>query len=172
MKLKIYAAGPDVFRGDAKLYFDNLKRLGEKYGFIILCPFDTNVIEDTKPNQARQIAKNNFELIDECDIIVANLRSFRGVGVDDGTCIEIGYGYNGGKIICGYCEDDSLYKEKAEHYFMNMTNGLFYKKEFPDVEDFDLSFNLMIHNAIMFSGGVIKHSFEEVLQELNKELKF
>lgn len=170
MKLKIYAAGPDVFRNDALVYFDNLKKLGEKYGVIILCPFDTTIIDDGKQNQARQIAKNNFELIDQSDIIAANLRSFRGVGVDDGTCIEIGYGFKGGKIIYGYCEDYRLYKEKAKHYFMNMSKGLFYKKEFPHVEDFDLGFNLMIYNAIALSDGVIKNSFEEVLQEIN-ELK-
>jgi nucleoside 2-deoxyribosyltransferase len=165
-KLKIYVAGQDVFRANAVEYLRNLQKLGEQYGFEILTPFDTDTSACTNKEELPYwIGDGNFETIDKSDIIVANLNSFRGVCVDDGTSVEIGYGYKAGKMICGYCSDPTTLKQKVLNNLFNEATWM----DFPVIEDFDLRFNLMIHTAIKNSGGVIGSSFEDVIQQLSKK---
>jgi len=100
----IYLAGPDVFRKDATDYLQGLKDLCSQYGFIGLSPLD-NEIEPTATNQSSMsnaIFSGNIQLLNECDIVIANLNPFRGPNVDDGTAFEIGFAGAKGKIIYGY----------------------------------------------------------------------
>jgi len=153
MKDKIYLAGPDVFRVDAKEHLEKLKVLCAKYGYSAISPFDN------ESTSSEDIFYANTKLIDKCDILIANIEPFRGPNVDDGTAFEIGYAYAKDKRIYGYTptKETTLY---------NLTKSYGAGKQFPIVEQFDLPRNLMIVHAIEYTGGTIETSFEEVLKQL------
>lgn len=92
MKKKIYIAGFDVFLKNALEDLETKKELCSKYGFIGLIPFDANV-DFTQPNETirKEIYLANVKMIDEADIIIANMNNFRHNEVDSGTVFEIGY---------------------------------------------------------------------------------
>jgi len=152
---KIYLAGPDVFRENAPEHFNKMKELCHKYGFIGLSPFDS---EAEFGATSEIIFDCNIEMIDRCDIIVANLTKFRGSCIDDGTAFEIGYAYAKDKEIWGYTED----------YDIALIDSTIGNEEFPHVENFNLPRNLMICNAIFNTGATIHSSFENILKLLNK----
>ncbi len=88
----IYIAGPDVFERDSIKIGEKYSQLCQKYGFIGEYPLD-NVIDFNQEKQkiALDIFLANQKLIDECDIVIANLNSFRGKEADSGTIWECGY---------------------------------------------------------------------------------
>lgn len=164
MKMQsIYVAGPDVFRADAAEYFNQIKDVGKIYHFDIITPYDPTL--DELPDDIKHvvIGTANFELIDKADIVVANLMMFRGCCVDDGTSVEVGYGFGKGKIICGYTSDLRSYKKKVEASPIHSGEA---QDMFPVVEDFGLPVNLMFAHAIKTSGGIIAPSFEDVVKVL------
>lgn len=164
--LKIYLAGPDVFRSNAIEHLAMMKELCTEMGFEGLAPLDNVINIDPNDVNTRKhsklIFRANENLIKKCDVIIANLIPFRGACVDDGTSWEIGYGHALGKKIYGYTEfcDFSL---------INVTNFMFditKQPEFEDIENFDNPVNLMIADSIDDSGGKILKTFEDCLNEL------
>ena len=130
--MKVYIAGPDVFKEDAYSYFRDIKECCESYGVTALVPID-NDLDDSE-----EIYKKNIELIDECDVIIAHLCDFRGSEPDSGTVFEVGYGKALGKKVYGYCNDFNLeYKD-----------FIIPDKKFSFVEDFGNRFNLMIQHSL------------------------
>lgn len=165
-KLKIYLAGPDVFRNNAVEHLTKLKKLCSEMGFEGLAPLD-NVIDidindvNTKKH-AKLIFRANVELIKKCDIIIANLTPFRGACIDDGTAWEIGYGHALGKKIYGYTE---FYNSSL----INVTNYMFdisKQPDFTEIENFGNSVNLMIADSINDSGGEILKTFSDCLTKI------
>lgn len=163
-KLKIYLAGPDVFRENAVEFLQGLKDLCAEYGHEGLSPLDNEVEGDSTADLALEIYFGNIALVKECDVVIANLIPFRGPSVDDGTAFEIGYAAALGKRIYGY---SVVYKMSLKDLTYAMKTGI-NKKTFPKVEDFGLSCNLMLAKAITESGGKIVGTPEEVLQDLDK----
>ena len=96
---------------------------------------------------------------------MANLTPFRGACIDDGTAVEIGYGFALGKQIWGY----SLFCDRSLIETTRLM-GISISGEFPCSEDFNLSHNLMITEDIRLSGGKILKSINDVLKELNKTI--
>ena len=106
-KPKIYLAGPDVF-------YPNAKKIGQIHKMMCtlnnatgLFPLDNEV--DTSlsvQEQARQIVQGNIRLIEQADIVLANLTNFRGTAThlccDSGTAWECGFGVALKKIVIGY----------------------------------------------------------------------
>lgn len=159
----IYAAGPDVFRENATQYLCSLCELGEQYGFQVITPFESDPLaKDKFPENEVPfiIGRNNFRLIDQCDIVVANLDMFRGMCIDDGTAVEIGYAFRAGKMICGYTDDYRNLKQKFDD------NSDLVTETYPICEPFRLRFNLMIETVIRDSGGFINNTFEDILNVL------
>ncbi len=88
MPLRLYLAGPDVFRPDAAGRGEELKALCAKAGAVGLYPLDgTN----------DDIRRRCIAMIHDADAIIANISPFRGVHMDPGTAFEIGYGEALGK---------------------------------------------------------------------------
>lgn len=146
---KIYLAGPDVFRRNAKQHGEILKSLCDQYGFKGLFPFDNEVdLNLSKSEQAKKICDLNKEMIKDCDIVLANLNRFRGPSADVGTVFEIGYALGLGKEVYGYRMDDLIYKD-----MVHRTSGSDY--EYPNIEDFGLSDNLMIDKSVSIFRSVI-----------------
>lgn len=158
MQPHVYLAGPDVFRENRIEHFEEIKRMCKKYYCIAHAPIDDNI------NTNESIFKYNRDLIDRCDVILANLDMFRGACVDDGTSWEIGYGFAKGKICYGYINcDDELIARKKER--INMYD----KDKYPIINEAEHPVNLMLMESIRLSGGKICNNIEECLGEINKK---
>jgi nucleoside 2-deoxyribosyltransferase len=144
----IYIAGPSVFREDAIEYGNKLKELCLKYGFIGLYPLDNEFTE------SNDIALGNYDLIDKCDIVIADCTPFRSNSeMDSGTACEIGYAYAKGKKIIVFSENNKTMLEKVG--CKKDENGL-------NVEDFDEVTNIMISTVSDYVNG----NFEDALISL------
>ncbi len=133
---KIYLAGPDVFRKDAKGHFEKVKGILREFGFQGLSPFDN------ESSDSKEIFKGNVKQLQECDAVLANITPFRGPSADPGTAWEIGAAFALKKPIFMYTPKSSPFNTRSEMF----AEGT----EFPNVEDFGLEDNLMIS----YSGSI------------------
>lgn len=149
-KKKIYIAGPDVFAPDALLVGARYKAICENYGFIGLFPLDNQA------STSREIFLGNRAMIEEADIVVANLDFFRGQCMDDGTAWEIGHAAALKKDIFGYMADTrSLLSKIGE------------KDKYGNaVEDFGHPINLMIFESCI---GIFQGDFEDCIKAIAKQ---
>lgn len=169
--MKIYLAGPEVFLPNALETFKNHKSICSEHGLIGISPFD-NSVELTKNLEGYELAKtiylNNRQIIDECDIIVANCNSFRGPLVDDGTSWEIGYGFARGKTIYGYIDDYRPLPENVRSHLSTKSHESGYwmdEQGYLLNEDFGNAINLMLEFSIQESGGkLVVGNFEDCIK--------
>lgn len=96
MKPRIYLAGPDVFRRDAKCAGKRLKTICGEFGLCGLYPLDGEPIDLSRPNASKLIYNANVNKLRAADAIVANITPFRGPHMDPGTAFEIGYARHAG----------------------------------------------------------------------------
>lgn len=150
--MKIYLAGPDVFRIDAIDRGKLLKELCNFYGHIGLYPLDNEVSGSCTFQMSKEIYEANFNMIKDCDVILANIERFRGPSADPGTVWEIGAGKALGKKVILYNSDDLQYNE-----FVNRDVK---ETKFPNVEDFGLIDNLMIVHCADSIHLNLKHALE------------
>ena len=147
---KIYIAGFDVFKDDAIDVGNKYKEICKLYGFVGLYPLDNTF------SRSDLIFKGNVGLINESDIIVANLNNFRGQTMDDGTAFELGYGYASGKILYGYIDDAGSMIEKIGYKDSDGYN----------VEDFGKPINLMIAESV----NIVEGDFDACVKRLKHDL--
>ncbi len=95
--MKIYLAGPDIFRPDSQQWAEQARELCRRYGFEPLTPTDPPATGNPS-----EIFQANISLIRKAQIVVANLNPFRGTEPDSGTCFELGYAAGLGKRLFGY----------------------------------------------------------------------
>lgn len=139
--MKIYLAGPDVFRPDALSWADAARELLAAAGHRALIPLDN--VETT----AAGIYRANLALIAEADAVLANLEPFRGCEPDSGTCFEVGYAVALGKPVVAYLRDGRpLSARLAAHYggLQRRPDGRLSDPQGLAVEDFELPVNLML----------------------------
>lgn len=139
--MKIYLAGPDVFRPDALAWAEEGRRLCAAHGHAALVPLDG--IETT----AAGIYHANIDLIRSADAVLANLNPFRGCEPDSGTCVEVGFALALGKPVVGYLERGETTVERAERLAgrpLARRDGRTVDGEGMFVEDFGLPLNLML----------------------------
>lgn len=161
---KIYIAGPDVFEKDSIEIGKKYVELCKKYGYEGLYPLD-NVIDfnQDKKNIAKDIFEANKKLIEECDIVVANLNPFRGKEADSGTVWECGYAFGLGKEVYGYMDDTSEYIEQFKSDEKRIVDGIVYDKDEKVIEDFSYPINLMIACSVK---KIVKGDFAYVVKGL------
>ena len=160
--LKIYLAGPDVFEQNAKEQGKALKELCRQYGFEGIFPLDNEIVCDGTPYEvAKMIREANIDLINTCDIIMANLNPFRGLEPDSGTVYEVGYATALGKKVYGYAEDRRPMIERV-HEQQKLSDNAALCQDGKIIEDFGLSHNLMMLDV------VIAQSAEECLVLIKK----
>ena len=147
-----------MFRADPMGHFKEVKALCAKYGCEGWAPLDNELEVLT----ASSIFAANKDLIDACDVVLANLTMFRGACVDDGTSWEIGYGYAKGKACYGYIDGHNATDLKMRTESLVRKHDL-NMAEFPQVEDFGGPVNLMLTESIKLSGGAICNTVEECL---------
>ncbi len=155
--IKIYLAGPDVFEPDALAQGKYLKSLCLKYGFEGLFPLDNSIECDGTPYDiAKAIREANIALIEECDVVLANLNPFRGLEPDSGTVYEVGYAMALGKRVIGYADDRRTMIERIRDV-QQLSADATHCKDAKVMEDFGLSHNLMMLDV------VVAESAEEAL---------
>jgi len=164
---KLYLAGFGVFSPDAVKQAEKDRELCETYGFEALIPLDGEI--DTTNKSKLEIAKaifnKNISMIEEADIIIANVDNFRGFCIDDGTAMEIGYAYASDKPCYGYLHSfGKTYKDKMAGLTYTDENGVVRDFNGYAVENLDLSLNLMLEMSL---DGIYK-TLEEVLIRLKE----
>ncbi|MDG5789285.1 nucleoside 2-deoxyribosyltransferase [Evansella sp. AB-P1] len=168
MDQKVYLAGFDVFYPNAKELGDEMKKICRANGFIGMFPMDNSISINRKlPKSeiAKQIFQKNIELINEADIVVANLNVFRGAEPDSGTSFEIGYAYALKKKIYGYMDDSSSLPVKVSNYYSEvkeLEDGIFIDKDGIKIENLDNPVNLMLSVPTTIIFG----SFEDCIKKL------
>lgn len=135
--MKIYLAGPDIFRPDVQDWIANARELCRQHGFEALTPFDHG---ETEP---RKILDGNLELIRKAQIVVANLNPFRGFEPDSGTAFELGYALALGKKLWAYIDSAEPLLERIRRTEALSADA---KRDSQDmaIEDFGLPLNLML----------------------------
>lgn len=146
--MRIYLAGPDVFRPDALTWAADVRRLLAEFGHQALIPLDGD--ETT----AVGIYAANLRLIQSADALIANLNPFRGVEPDSGTCFEVGYAVALGKPVVGYLTDTRPQRDKIA---LSAGNGRPMDRAGMLVEDFGLPVNLMLAvSCRIVAGGLVE----------------
>ena len=147
--MKLYLAGPDVFRPDAAAWAGRVRELCRAAGHEALIPLDGDL-----PASAAAIYRSNLRCIAEADAVLANLNPFRGAEPDSGTCVEIGYALALGKCVIGYAADLRPLRERLRASGPG-ADGRWRDAAGDVVEDFGLPLNLMLAVPLqMVQGGV------------------
>lgn len=140
-RMKIYFAGPDIFRADVEQWAEAVRAACARHGHEALIPLDHRHVTAT------DIFRANLELLEAADALVCNLNPFRGTEPDSGTCVEVGYALARGKRVVGYLDDDTPLRERLAqaghaaltHDGTRLRDGSGYA-----VEDFGYPVNLML----------------------------
>ena len=149
--MRVYLAGPDIFRADALAWAAAARELLATRGLQALIPLDGD--ETT----AGGIYRANLEMIRSADVVLANLNAFRGAEPDSGTCFEVGLAVALGKTVIGYLADGRALKDKVGHDGQTMltADGL-------RVEDFALPLNLMLAMSCRLVVGDLAAAVDEL----------
>lgn len=158
--MKIYLAGPDVFRRDAREWAAETKALCRRHGFEALTPLDHD------EREASRIFAANLALIEQSTVVIANLNPFRGCEPDSGTCFEIGYAHAHGKKVCAYLDRKETLRERVNRY-EKAGSARTVDDRGMAIEDFGLPVNLMLALPMHFVGD----DLEACLKQLHSEMQ-
>ncbi len=124
----------------------------KQFGFEGLFPLDATLQATSRTRLAQQIFTANIQLIQQADLLMANLNPFRGFEPDSGTCFEIGYAHALGKPIWAYASDTRPLLERlrtAQALPAHATHD----QQGWTVENFSLSQNLMLACSVTLVQG-------------------
>lgn len=152
--MKLYLAGPDVFRADAKAIAARKKALCARYGFEGLDPLDQDPPTGLCPAEtASAIFRANSALMRRADGIVADLSPFRGPSADPGTVFELGFMTGLGKPAFGYSTSvEPFLQRTAAICGVRGVDGEWRDADGLVIEPFGLRDNLMIDRALAVAG--------------------
>ncbi|CAN5482427.1 nucleoside 2-deoxyribosyltransferase [soil metagenome] len=151
--MKIYLAGPDVFLPDAVAIGRRKVGICARHGLTGLYPLD-NAVDLFAPGASLKIFRGNEAMMNQADVIIANLTPFRGPGADAGTVYELGFMAGRGKRCFGYANDPAIYLDRVRS-LTNVTSqdGRRVDAEGLTVEDFGHTDNLMMIHALEIYGA-------------------
>lgn len=115
--LKVYMAGPDVFRVDYWEYradtLETFQKVNAKSDHLRLEPvFPSDATKGNVGRTSEDVYDHNIQLMQQSQAIVANLQDFNGASADVGTAFEMGFMAADDKIVVGYKEDQSPIEQK------------------------------------------------------------
>jgi nucleoside 2-deoxyribosyltransferase len=151
--MKIYFAGPDVFRRDAIAHAEVLRRLASTHGHVALLPLDNEA------NDAVGICAANLAMIRDADAVIANLNPFRGCEPDSGTCFEVGAAVALGKRVVAYVGSGETVRERVRRE-LGDSDG--YDHDGMLIEDFGLPLNLMLAVPCEVVVGGVEEAIERL----------
>jgi nucleoside 2-deoxyribosyltransferase len=146
-----YLAGPEVFllpRSRAIAVGERKKAFCAAAGFDATFPLDGVPAGVTPTEIALEIFDICVRMMTEADFVIANMTPFRGVSMDVGTAVEIGYMHALGKPVFGYTNDPEPYRARV------LAAGVA-TPDAEDVEDFEFADNLMCEGAVLRSSGAV-----------------
>jgi nucleoside 2-deoxyribosyltransferase len=138
----VYLAGPEVFLANAAEIGAEKVRICRDHGLDAIFPLGPDPVGDSIEAIGLQIFDRCLELMDRCDLAIANMTPFRGVSMDVGTAVEMGYLLAGGKRVFGYTNEVRDIGDRVE------PDGM-------DIEAFGFVDNLMCEGAVRRSGGTV-----------------
>lgn len=139
--MKLYLAGPDVFRPDAAIWAEKSRALCAEFGHEALIPLDA------KQTTPAAIYQANVALIEAADAVLANLNVFRGWEPDSGTCFEVGFAKALKKRVIGYIDSELSMVDRAAGLcggYLQRAEGRPVDAQGWFIEDFGLPLNLML----------------------------
>jgi nucleoside 2-deoxyribosyltransferase len=146
MTITAYLAGPDVFLPNAVAHAATKVEICRRSGLRGLPPLNEDAgTSATQLEVWQTIYQKDVAMMEQSDIIIANLTPFAGASADSGTLIEVGWFLGKGKPIFGYSNTSETFESRmrrqlgAEHADLA-------------IEGFHLPDNLMIVGAVQ-SGG-------------------
>ena len=152
LPMKIYLAGPDVFRPDALAWAEEARALLARYGHHALIPSDNG------ETSAEGIFRANLDMISEADAVIANLNPFRGCEPDSGTCFEVGCATALGKQVIAYLSDTRPQLAKLGEFYdgsLAKRDGRVVDPDGLTIENFGLPVNLMLGvSCLIVQGGL------------------
>lgn len=186
-KLRVYLAGPTVFKENQAEIFAHQKELLAKVNCIGISPMDQDLpFFRNDAETGNIIAAGNEKIMDRCEVILFDKTPFHNSpSMDDGTAFEVGYMSHKAKddpegvIIIGY------YTEPVDTNFANRVSTVVYnnetyrdkfntlrgKKDHNSIEEFQRSENIMIEHAIDKTGGkTFEQTKAETVDKLNKAI--
>ncbi|MFC0408394.1 nucleoside 2-deoxyribosyltransferase [Roseomonas elaeocarpi] len=151
--MKAYLAGPDVFLPEARAQARRKVEICARYGITGRPPLNEDAeglaaIQADEPWLA--IYRKDVAMMEECDIVIANLTPFRGPSADAGTLVEIGWFVGRGRPVFGYSNDGRGFGERSRDHLLCAADPI------PGitVEDFGVPDNLMVPGAVLDGGGL------------------
>jgi len=153
MKIAAYLAGPDVFLPNAEANAAAKIAICARYGVAGRAPLNEEIAHImTLPHDAawRAIYLKDIEMMEACDIIIANLTPFRGASADSGTLVELGWFAGRGRPAFGYSNSAVPFATRSAEQAAAVPDPI------PGlaVEGFSLPDNLMIPGAVEYGGGL------------------
>lgn len=144
--MRVYLSGPDVFLPNAIEIGQAKKKICGQFGLEGVYPLDADFSGlpalKSMPDMGYSSFRLMVELMDSCDLIIANMTPFRGPSMDVGTAVEVGYMYGRGKPVFGYTNVVTDYAQRVA----------------PDgftVEPFGLIDNCMVEGPVHETGAVV-----------------
>ncbi len=159
--MKIYLAGPDVFRPDVLVWAEAAREICRRHGFEPLLPIHYDATDPSR------IFHANIDLIRKAQIVVANLDPFRGPEPDSGTAFELGYAHALGKKICGYVTRRATVAQRVataegRSDALSASGPSFTDRQGLAIEDFNLPCNLML----AIPAHIVEGGLEACLQSI------
>jgi len=149
--MKAYLAGPEVFLRNAREQAAKKVAICAKFGLSGCPPLNEDIAELTRLGNSeawRMIFRKYLAMMEECDIIIANLTPFGGASADSGTLVELGWFLGRGKPVFGYSNSGIGFETRMTRHLQSLEP----KIAGIAVESFGLPDNLMIAGAVQ-SGG-------------------
>jgi nucleoside 2-deoxyribosyltransferase len=141
-----YLAGPDVFLPNAAAHAATKVEICRRFGLRGLPPLNEDAeTAATEMEVWQAIYQKDVAMMEQSDIIIANLTPFAGASADAGTLIEVGWFLGQGKPIFGYSNTPENFETRMRRQLGAEHPGL-------SIEGFHLPDNLMIAGAVG-SGG-------------------
>jgi nucleoside 2-deoxyribosyltransferase len=133
-----------VFLPDAAAIGEAKQEICRRHGLEGLFPGDVPE-SDVLVEGGRLLFRRLVEMMDRSDVIIANMTPFRGVSIDPGTAVEIGYMYAKGRPVFGYTNERDIYAARMARLTSDGTL----------VEPFGLTDNLMCVAPALESGALV-----------------
>jgi nucleoside 2-deoxyribosyltransferase len=113
MTITAYLAGPDVFLQHAISHAARKVEICRRFGLRGLPPLNQDAATATEAAAVWQsIYDKDVLMMEQCDIIIANLTPFGGASADAGTLIEVGWFLGRGKPIFGYSNTSENFESR------------------------------------------------------------
>jgi nucleoside 2-deoxyribosyltransferase len=142
MAMLVYLAGPEVFLADAVAIGVRKKAICAAHGFEGVYPFDEPLPTGMPTEVGHRIFDSCVAMMNRCDLVIANMTPWRGISMDVGTAVEVGYMHAQGRPVFGYTNIAADYVDRC-------------RDDGCDIEAFGFHDNLMCEGPVWHSGGSV-----------------